>query len=77
MSWMCQCPRELDDAIPVCGSCAQERPGPTSHQLSTHRCAMCSLQARAVELTDGEDGLARCGSCHVLYLRQRMERDPR
>ena len=76
MTWMCQCPRELDDAVPVCGSCAQERPN-TPLQLSTHRCASCDLQARPVELTDGEDGLARGGSCHVLYLRQRMERDPR
>jgi hypothetical protein len=26
MSWTCQCPREMPDAIPVCVSCMYERP---------------------------------------------------
>jgi hypothetical protein len=73
MSWMCQCPREIPDGIPLCGSCGMDRP----HTVTlSSKCDDCHEPTRQVQLTPGEDERNRCASCHVDYLRQRMFRDP-
>ncbi len=74
MTWTCQCPREIDDSVPVCGSCSMQRPRNASPTPSS-KCDDCHEPTRQVQLTPG-DGKERCASCHVEYLRQRMRRDP-
>lgn len=76
MSWMCQCPRELPDAIPACGACLFERPTSPTPGASTSKCEECSSPTRPVQLTRGEDHVERCASCHIPYLKRRMEADP-
>jgi len=72
MSWTCQCPREIVDTVPVCGSCMQDRP--ISHHAATStlpKCADCSEPIRPMLLTTGYDENHRCNACHMEYLRQR------
>jgi hypothetical protein len=83
MTWTCQCPRELDEAIPRCGSCLMEQL-PTSTSLLS-RCEACGSPTRPSQLTTasadpGNDHAVsrchRCASCHIAYLKRRAELDP-
>ena len=75
MNWTCQCPRELADHIPVCGTCLAEQPQGDSQYLPI--CNACHTRLGLwTQLSRGEDEIWRCASCHIDYLKRRMEADP-
>lgn len=76
MRWRCDCGLDHDQHVPACGSCLAVRPErPERQELIAGRCQPCGEEVGWNRLTTGEDGTNRCASCHVVYLRHRMEQD--
>jgi hypothetical protein len=59
-----------------CEVCGWRRHGAKSHSADLpNLCDDCRTPTRLVQLTPGDDGGSRCASCHIAYLRHRVERD--
>jgi hypothetical protein len=80
---MCACGRRNAADQDFCVECAVRSTragppdGPDKRCLNKKACEGCGGPFRLwVEVTQGEDGLWRCPTCHLDYLQRRMEADP-
>ena len=77
MSWTCQCPQEIEDTIPVCGSCAQARPARTRATPGRRPCDGCGDPVGWARLVPREQTQQHyCASCQLEWLKVRAARDP-
>jgi hypothetical protein len=76
--WRCECGARNRPFVMACESCGLERPvqeATAPPAASAKTCAVCSGPATFWhELHQGDDGLRRCGRCHMEYLKSRASR---
>ena len=75
--WKCLCGEiATGNVCDVCGHDPQHQ-SPARAPATVKRCAECNFVARIwPELTQGEDMIRRCASCHLAYLGRRASGDP-